>query len=275
MTKETNTEAEAIASLALKGRDPIIPEMGDEAAPLAFLPDEDGGWLISDLSVHMPTPRRKAGDVVVSNPESLAAYANKHGDRDSLVITYRDSNNVIITLDHHCGPEGEPGWCEHRCRLGLLLSDEWKAWQNSNGHWMSQRGFAEFLDDQAPDIVAPTAAEVHDVVKSLEVTSNRTFSNDIDLVDGKHHIKISSEQKVRSKVEGVDLPAYIKLLIPVYRDGERYEMIARMRRRVDDDGKLELGYRLSRPEQVQASAFKDVCATVKELLTIDCPFLDN
>lgn len=268
------TEADAIAYHSRKP----LPGDGPYGHVIA-LPKEDG-WELRDLTPYARTPDSRCEDLCLYTWQSLVAYANKHGDQDSLILCaekprFSSISRIECILDHHGDSDDKARPGRHRCRVLLNKTRQMMAWEGANNSWLGQAKFTEFIDDNSADIAEPASASILEMIRSLEATSSKTFSQDIDLQDGKHVLKLSSEQKVRSRIDGVEIPKRMLLRMPVYAGGGMAEFEARLHRKVNDDGRLLLRYVMPRHDDIVSLAFQTVVSDIRQALTIGCLVLEG
>lgn len=218
-------------------------------------------------------PETEAGIVTVHTLSSLAEYLNNHGSTGSAVFASRDGALVCGVIDWH-DPENEVrAWARHRVQYKLEHTPEWKAWTGINGKPMSQDAFAEFVEENLPDIIEPDGASVLETVSTLQGKRGVQFLSSRNLGNGDVGIMWKEETEAGGGVNGdAKVPAELVLKLPVYRGAEQattYQVKAFLRYRIRE-GKLTFEVKLHRPEKAVDSAFDDVAAALaSELKTRD------
>ncbi|MCH1933271.1 YfdQ family protein, partial [Shewanella sp. A25] len=69
-------------------------------------------------------------------------------------------------VDYHAPDKAAHG--AHVAAMALPYSEEWKAWTAIDGKLMPQREFARFIEENAVDVVAPSGADLLEVVRDLQ-----------------------------------------------------------------------------------------------------------
>lgn len=114
------------------------------------------------LDAYRTHPARKSGTAQAQTLDSFCELVNRHKTGNSAVFADADWRKPSFTavIDyHHVGEAGQPDNGRHRVHYAFPLSEEWKAWMEHNGKPMSQKDFAEFLEDRIPELSSPTEEE--------------------------------------------------------------------------------------------------------------------
>lgn len=215
-------------------------------------------------------PHRKKVAVGVLDAASFIEYYQQFSDENSRVFADETQGIVKAVLDYHgAGSEGAPRWCQHTLTLKLRPSPEWTTWVGHNGHAckMSQMDFAEFIEDNTPDIVEPNAATMLEMARTLQAKTDVDFSSAIRTSNGQIQCTYNEQVKGTYGTGKVDIPEQFKIAIPVYVGGDRTPIIARLRYRLAS-GKLSIWYDLLRHKEVERTAFTKQIAAIKETLKV-------
>jgi uncharacterized protein YfdQ (DUF2303 family) len=210
-------------------------------------------------------PHRKKGVVTVLDAASFINYYQLFSDEHSRVFADETKSQVLAVLDYHGIGENAPRWGQHRVRLDLRHSEEWKRWVGRNGQArkMSQMEFAEFVEDNTPDIVEPSAATMLEMARTLQAKTDVDFSSAIRTNNGQVQLKYSETVKGTYGSGQVDIPEEFKISIPVYVGTPRVTIRARLRYRLNA-GKLSIWYDLLRPEAIERDAFMGTLEAIKD-----------
>ncbi len=215
-------------------------------------------------------PVRKAGTIKVLDGPSFCEYHTLFADGDSRVFADETTGRFLAILDYHQtteGPSNTARWCKHRLDLTLRASAEWTAWKAKDGKQLSQTDFAEFIEDNAPDIVTPDAATMREVAMDLSAKSDVDFGSAIRLQNGQVQFKYS-EKIVGTFGNGqIEIPERFVISIPVHIGTERIEVTARLRYRINS-GKLTFSYHLLRPDAIEREAFAATRSAISTALGI-------
>lgn len=263
MLEDNQTEASVVASLV------------DQAKTHKHLTSIDGKSVIvfSDKSTlplerYADNPRRKRAKATLDDQDSFARYVNQHklllvtalfgrisehGGSFAAIFDYHTQNDLgeggKITT-----PGETPRWGEHRADLTLAFTPEWIRWTKSDGVPLSQVAFAEMIEDNLPDIVAPSAADLLEIVQDLTAKKAVNFKSTARLNNGQVGL-IYEESITTGKREGqIDLPSEFTISIAPFRGSPAVGIKARLRFRIND-GVLQFVYRLNQPSKVIEAAF--------------------
>lgn len=201
------------------------------------------GWEVQHLhnETLLDRPTRKRGVVSFEAPGDFADYVLGHSHEGTTLWLIPSGNHLTMTavLDDH--DEAGAGWAQHRAQLDLRTSTAWQRILDAATprKALSQRDFAELLDDLQDVIVEPAGTGMLELVDSLEGTATQKViaSN----VTG-HSVSVTVEagQSVKSK-GGLEIPTKITVHLQPYRHLEfavRFQLRVRI---VVTDGQLQFG----------------------------------
>jgi uncharacterized protein YfdQ (DUF2303 family) len=236
-----------------------------DGVPVAAVPPD---FKLESLRKFYEFPADDAGTVGVHTLSSLADYVSHHASANSAIFASRDCALVCGVIDWHTagGPPSErAGWARHRVEYKLEHTPEWKAWTGINGKAMSQDAFAEFLEENLPDIIEPAGASVLETASTLSGKRNVQFLSSRNLGNGDVGLMWKEETDAGGGVNGdTKVPAELKLKLPVYRGAEKattFDVKAFLRYRIRE-GKLTFEVKLWRPEKAIELAFDEVAAAL-------------
>lgn len=216
------------------------------------------------FNAHREHPERKVATVQVRTPESFVEYWKLFSDQDSQAFASDVDCRVIGILDyHHAGSEMAARWTKHQVHLQLEKTDEWKTWLKNDGKQMDQTSFAEFLEDNAPDIINPVAATFVECARELRAKSDMDFKSKFNPVSGA--VEFGYTETVQGKMGSgtIEIPENFTIAVPVFLGMRKVQIGARFRFRVNG-GKLTLWYQLYRPGYEERSAFEAATASISE-----------
>jgi uncharacterized protein YfdQ (DUF2303 family) len=217
-------------------------------------------------------PHRIKQAVEVWDAASFIEYFIAFRDHSSRVFADVNVATVTSVLDYHewIGEETHndtavPRWGSHKLTLSLKKSPEWLLWIASNKKTMDQDTFATFIEDNAPDIVDPSAATMKEIASDLHETHEMTFAGKATTPNGSQKISFTQENKSSFGKADATVPESFKVGIPVYIGGERVQLVARLRWRVAG-GKATFWYDLLRDDAAERAAFDATRAQVAEAI---------
>lgn len=258
----TNTEAADIAELALQTAEPSELEPGK----LYLVADGDGGLRTVDTGDLADRPRRKGrgSSNIVANIASFADYLSKHGIREETEITGSvEAGNFIAVIN--AGTQSEAGWGDHNAVLKLTASAEWARWVAASGRLMDQAAFAEFIEDNAANIVEPASAEILEIAQSLQVRRGVEFESGNRLQDG--NVRFGYRETTTAtagEVGELAIPATLTIALRPFHGGAAYSVTAAFRYRLVNK-QLQLGFKLQNIERIREDAFNEVAGEVEAI----------
>lgn len=277
--------------ITVRAPDPDGPGM---EAPVLLLPclDKDGRQAVSAngikqfLDVYRDAPERREGQCVVEDIESFVDHVNRFKDEDSALfgssgLDVKEGKLprpvLLCVLDYHeAGAKSAPRFGKHRTRYNFPLSEQWKVWAENDGKVMDQRTFAEFVNDHLLDIAPPeiagqtaklvseslqityaTHVRLLDLSRGLTITVNQKVIEQRNLQTGEVILNFTEEHADASG-QPLKIPGGFLIGIPVFRNGDAYQIAAQLRYR-KKDGQIYWFYQLYEPERVFENAFKGAC----------------
>lgn len=275
-TTETLTEASGVDSIIAAARAGQAVQELDLGSVYARQ-RADGGVDVLDLAQtgHLgqlvalrrhngEPPVRKTGQVTLTEAVSFAAYVNDHKvEAHTEVWADRDHGRLVAVLNGHARRDPAAGWGDHRATLELRFTPAWKAWTAINGRQLPQAEFADFLEDNLPDVVEPDGAALLEVATSIQATVGAVVKSAIRTDNGE--VQVRYEEQVEGKAGragDLTIPTRIALRLTPFEGGEPYRVEARLRWRAGN-GSLTLGVVLDRPDDVVRAAFGDLVELVE------------
>lgn len=239
--------------------------------PYAVIPNDCKVMDLSNFKYNdfSATPHRKKGTVSVLDAASFIEYYTLFCDVNSRVFADETTSKVLAVLDYHGAGDGGPRWGQHRVNLTLRKSPEWMRWmgRNGQGNKMAQMDFAEFVEDNAPDIREPNAATMLEMARSLQAKTDVDFSSAIRTNNGQVQFKYTENVKGTYGNGNVEIPESFVIGIPVYVGSARVPITARLRYRLNS-GKLSIWYDLLRADAIERDAFMSTLAEIKQGLSV-------
>lgn len=253
-----NTEAEKVRDIE-RAANPVHTVGNDRQ--IIIVPT---GYKVEDLEKYLDVPARMRAQRTFHDVESFIAYCSDFKDgfahATSRLFADRNRTTFLAILDY-------TGWKEHTAKYTCPLSDEWKIWEPGSGHPMTQQQFAQFIEDNLPDIYKPVGAEMLEISRTLEAKKNVNFLSETRLHNST--VDFTFEEKVEATANKgkLQIPQTFTIKIPVFTNSEIVEIVAKLRYKLDS-GKLSLWYELERPHKVLDIAFNNVRKIIENDLAI-------
>lgn len=264
-------DAQIVADLARRAESATFtPRKAEyrDPAPFIVLRNSDGMERVEWLKEHVEDPRRKTGTVQLRDAKSFISYYSVHGNGAPVYATLQPARFVGVLNEH---TKDKAGWRDHRADFTVRHSPEWTVWTKHNGQgaaFGSNEAFALFLEDNAPDIVKPEAANMLAIALNFRVNADVQFSVAQRLEDGnidlgyRNVVSATAQSNAGGKLK---IPEQFVIEVPVWDgiDAKRYKIDARFRYRLRE-GKLTLWYELVRPHKIVEQAFKDLWTEIEK-----------
>lgn len=229
-------------------------------------------WIQYDTTDQHPEhPRRARGTVQVHDAASFITAISGRTDKPETVNVYADEEKQALVAVLNDDLATIPGHRDYRVSLSLRPTPEWSAWKNGQGLGEQQR-FAERIEDGEPEITDPSPAVMLEIAQTFHASVGVEFRSATRLNDGNQQFTYVEDTKASAgaKPGAVTIPATFELAVKPFVGSERFAVSARLRYRINS-GKLQIGYQLVRPEDVERAAFADVVAATEAGLA--CTFL--
>lgn len=221
---------------------------------------------VVDLEHFAPFPKRARGTYRPASVEAFIAITKRHQAADvntTTVWVHPTSGTIVAVLNDH-GPEQDAEWGDHRVRLQLEHTEEWKRWLSKDGKLLGQEEFAEHLQDGITEIATPPAAELLEIAQTMHGTTNAAWKSGVSIRDGSVQLAYTEEASAAAGRDGkLAVPETFTLVLAPFIGEEPVELRARLRWRVPT-GTLRLGYKLEQPEQVITNVLDRIAARLRD-----------
>ena len=208
-------------------------------------------------------PFRLSAKPKFEDQASFCAYFNRFADSASTIFASETGSVFQGILDYHESP-GNPRWGAHVATYTLQHSEEWLLWTANHKKEKSQQDFAQFIEDNAPDITDPEPARMLEIARTMTAHGEIQCESVTRKNDGGANVRYSEiVQGKAGPAHQFDIPTEFKLLLPVYLYAERMPVTARLRWRIAS-GQLRLWYDLWRIQAIKHEAFLAVRAAIEE-----------
>ncbi len=231
-----------------------------------FLPTDHGQ--LKSLEQYQGAPYRKRGTVTVFDAASLNMVLADNTDAGNTVI-YLDrdlSNPQIVAVMNDCG-KGGAGWRDYRAQIAFRPTPQWVKWKAIDGKMMPQAAFAEFIEDNLSDIAEPQGAMMLEIATYLEATRTVNFKSALRLSSGAIQFQNAEGIDAKVGIGRIEVPETFTLGLAPFLGSPSYRIPARFRYRIQD-GKLQLGFKLQRVEDLMQQLIDDVVAKIERATNI-------
>lgn len=231
------------------------------------------GWTIveKDEEKLLASPRRKKAKVRVHDAESFIDYAKRHGSlTDSTIWCLADYTagkvDFVAILNDNGEEEDKPAWRDHLAIFAPEFSEEWKRWVGMNKKQFSQAEFAAFIEDNKKDIAgvegSPSGAQMLEMAIAFEANQDVRFKSAIRLQNGGVQMSFVQDDDAQT-LQKMQVFDRFSLGLPVFWNGDAYQLDARLRYRVRD-GKLTFWFELIRQDKVLEASTQTLIALIRE-----------
>lgn len=256
------TDTADISALALAAAANSTPQIIKDARGIEWLlyPAGSGGFhppkqLTPDAEIK-PAPAFVSGGPQVATTQSLIDYVNRFKTDATVIFANLDNAKIVACIDYHGAGSAEAGLRKHHAVLQLAHSKEWQTWTRVDEEMMEQKKFARFLEEHKLDIMSPPGASLLEMVLDMEKGVQMRVARKMASA-GSDRGQKGSEMMI----DGTELPPVWMLNIPVY-TGEPIVDVTAYARDEIDDGKLMVGFKLSKIESVIENELTRIAAEI-------------
>lgn len=219
---------------------------------------------VQDLTHLLDTPPRKKGHPKFTQAASFCRYVNEHKEESTRIYVPSNLELVAVINHHQADSTGAPGWGDHRATYAMKHSLEWETWTRQNKARMSQKEFAEFVEDNVSDIADRT--NMVELIRTLQINSNVAFEGWEKDNQGNATLRFQKVVQARAGEKGeMELPPTFQINIPCFMGGRAMPMLAKLRFEVSEqDKKLKLWYELQQVERRLIEHTERVVADVEQ-----------
>lgn len=200
-------------------------------------------------------PERIHGTVRLQDAASFSKYVAAFTDERTRVFADANNSSFLAVLDYHVAGERKPEFLRHKALLTLAEDQRWKIWAGSDGRWMSQVDFAEFIEDNYLDINTPTAASMLEVARDLHAKNEVSFDSKVSLKDGQIQMSFQENLKAGVGTGNLEVPEKFTIRIPVFFGEAAIVLDMRLRYRISNQ-KLTFCYKMYRRQETLQNAFR-------------------
>jgi uncharacterized protein YfdQ (DUF2303 family) len=127
-----------------------------------------------------PSPYRTKGATRLATVDSFIAYVERELIGGSTVCFANEDKGSFEAVFNYSGGCGIPGWGDSKALLTLQQTTNWKRWMGLHGSRIGQLKFCDFVEANIDDIVSPDAATIIEMVTTLKLTRNASFTSVVD-----------------------------------------------------------------------------------------------
>lgn len=196
---------------------------------------------IIDLEQYRNTPRRQRGFLRVRTASAFVDYVLKHGIEGSTLIV-ADEKSVTAVFNHHgeagSAAGGSAGWNDWGCILELQYTPSWTGWRGFAGTYQTQENLANWLEEQALDVINPSGGELLDIIRNLRLVSQSVVQRRVNLQNGAVTFYFNEDFVPAGggddEAGSITVPPGFTICTQVFRDGPEFEIPVLLRYRVKE-----------------------------------------
>lgn len=207
-----------------------------EAGFVVLTHRDDEGFETIDLSPYRNNPRRQQGFIRVNTAQAFVDYVQRFGpDIAPSTVIVADRRQVTAVFNHH-STLGVPGWGDWGVILDLQYTPSWTGWSGFAGNYQTQESLANWLEENALDVIEPAAGTLLDIITNLDLTSQSKVQRRVNLQNGSVRFYFDEDFLPAGGTEDehgtVTVPKGFTIRTQVFVDGPSFEIPILLRYRV-------------------------------------------
>ena len=259
LLQSIGVSAEALTRSFQLGVMASVPTLAtDDAVPYIVIPNDAKIVSLEHQVFHgyREFPFRKQAQVKLDDAGSFIKYFTDHCEEDSAIFASKEKQTITGIIDYHGrGPEKKPRWKQHQVHMTVKRTSEWSTWLTQSGTKFGQEEFAEFVEDNAPDFVTPTAADMLELATTMKASSEANMESAVRLTNGTFKFAWNEVVSGKFGAHETECPEWFTIRIAIYEGMTPQEIRCRMRFRLANK-QLRIWYDILRAEAIERVAFQ-------------------
>jgi uncharacterized protein YfdQ (DUF2303 family) len=241
---------------------PVHPIEGLQEGAAIVVKDGFSIKSLSEFDKLRERPRRLSGTVTTHTPQSFIDYVERFHDANTVITADLLERKLSAVLNYHEANGAGARWGDHRVVYQVRETPEWITWNGAHDKPKSQEAFAQFIEENIPDIATPPGAVILELAENLQVKKEVTFSGKVNRTTGGRQLLFDEAVEGSARKGEMKIPDEFTLGIAPFEGSEPQQLKARLRYRVDQ-GRLSMWVSLDRPHKLVEAAFDAIVAKVE------------
>lgn len=250
--------------------------VGTHADGGSLFVSKPNGVEIEPIERFLPNPRRPRSGSHHATVESFMGFVMRHKRKNSAIYVAEELKPgqaiAVAILDDHTNTsngDGTPGWGEFRATVFASVSPEYALLTAFDGKLFKQSDFALALRDIARFATKPQAADLIEIVRTINLTSKGRFQSVTDQFSGS--VDFAFEHKVAAnagtETKKLKVPETFGFKMAILAGGAAVPIDAEFvyRTPAEAGGEVQLGLRLPNRKWDEAAAVEGVVAELAGL----------
>lgn len=238
-----------------------IKHAGPDGIPFIVVPK---GSETKSLEPFLLNPAMKRGVLNFETRESFTRYVNEQKVPATRIFMKEQCFTAV--LDFHdstvIGPDA--GWMNHKAHFSLKPTPAWTLWRDRNKKVVSQKDFAEFLEENYPDVIEPAGAELLDIASTLQAHTQVRFKRGLRLDNTTEQLQYEETVDAKGGVGGdMEVPRAIKLSLVMFYGEPKTEIVARLKYQIAN-GVLTFWFEMVRVQDILDAVVQSTAAKIIE-----------
>ena len=213
----------------------------------------DNGWTVEKIYDAQPAPKFHDRLIAFTSVESLVSYLQDFSDSHPNMRAYGNSKGITVVLDDDKGKQVGRNLFE--ASFNPNLTEEWKLWNKCSDQLVSQEDFANFIEENAEDIIEPDGAKMLEIVSTLQSLVRSEFKSAVTLGNGNRKLTFEESSSDRAGEHGeLEIPSEFTIRLQIFENiNTTVKLKAKFRYRRSRSG-IQMGFKLIRPNNAIRAA---------------------
>lgn len=264
------SDMQSVINAVRDGSTPLKAATGADGTEYWFVPSSNSGRDRTLVPIEVwrnaSVPPRRRGQVTLYDAASFnrVLQDNAAAGDISIYIDRNPEDPQIVAVLNGNGLNGS-GWGDFRAKIEFRPTPQWEKWRSLDGQMITQVAFAEFIEENAEDIIDPPGGKMLEIAKFLSVARSVNFRSGYQPNSGAVQFQHDTDDVAKVSAGTIDIPTSFTLGIkPVYGlIGDGYKIPARFRYRLSE-GRLTLGFKLQRIESVMKDVVDEIVDAIHQ-----------
>lgn len=237
------------------------PKVPDNFRPVVTIPEGSKVVELNREDHKLDVPRFKTAAPKFNAPDAFNSYVTDFKNPETRIFYTMDGKFTAV-IDYHDREKARHA--DHTAELELIRSPEWEAWTKQDGNGLSQRAFAEFLEENAADIIEvhpdpnnvsvyPTPETMMSVAAGIDATVGGQFKSSQDLNNGSRQLIIDHQVDGVIKNTNVVVPKRFLIALRPFMGSNRFPIECVLRFTPSGEG-MTFKFKMLRRHQVNEDA---------------------
>lgn len=225
-------------------------------------------------------PFARRGVATLAALASFVAWVLRFKKPETVIFATPERLTAIIDYHQPEGPDGKAGHRRHQGVYAFPFSRAWQFWSKVGAKLLSQKEFAELIEDHVQDLTPPNSSDFEatallgveiagpstmlTLARGLEVRAKMSVKDAITLASGEAKVSFEEEHETsRKDGSAITVPGAFMVSIPIYEGGDAWRLAVRLRYRLVE-GRIMWLLALNHADAALETSFEETLKSVEK-----------